>query len=147
MPAQNTRGGGCFDGLFALLAAVADIGVLAGTGVMLGLRGWARSSRDGKHTSGGPTGPSMDWTPVVWFAVVWAVMALTAYACWTSGLRITGGTQAVFAVLTGILLCVVLAHEYGESHPEPSAPSPTAPYNGTYGQCRSGGDSHECPGG
>ncbi|MER7173718.1 DUF6234 family protein [Streptomyces mesophilus] len=147
MPAQNPRGGGCFDGLFALLMAVADIAALVAAGLMLGLRGWAQSSQGGERASAAPSDPPMDWTPAVWFGVVFAVMVLLAYACWTGGLRITGGVQAAFAVLAGILLSVVLAQEYDRSHPEPAAPAPSSTYHGSYSQCRSGGDSHECLGG
>ncbi|MGW5846883.1 DUF6234 family protein [Streptomyces sp. NPDC055254] len=49
---------------------------------------------------------------------------------------------AACALLVGLTL--TLAHAtYEAAHPV--APEP--PYRGTYGQCFSGGDSHECPGG
>ncbi|NGO75817.1 hypothetical protein G6045_09055 [Streptomyces sp. YC504] len=148
MPAHNPRSGGCFDGLFALLMVVADIAALAAAGLWLGLRGLGRGVEDGAEGEGGPFAASpMDWTPVVVFGLVLATMALLTRAFWSSGIRITTGVQAAFTLLTGVLLCVVLAQEYDRSHPEPAAPAPTSTYDGTHGRCRSGGDSHECLGG
>ncbi|MFD8982482.1 DUF6234 family protein [Streptomyces sp. NPDC059564] len=58
---------------------------------------------------------------------------------------VTGCVQALVcaAVLVG---AAALAYQgRGELRPDP--PAPSSPYLGTYGQCFSGGDDHECPAG
>ncbi|MFD8293182.1 DUF6234 family protein [Streptomyces lavendulae] len=58
---------------------------------------------------------------------------------------VTGCVQALVcaALLAG---AAGIAHQ-SRDHLGPQTPAPSSPYRGTYGQCFSGGDSHECPGG
>ncbi|WP_158710015.1 DUF6234 family protein [Streptomyces katrae] len=58
---------------------------------------------------------------------------------------VTGCVQALAcaAVLVG---AAALAYQ-GRAEPRADPPAPSSPYNGTYGQCFSGGDNHECPAG
>ncbi|MFF3861994.1 DUF6234 family protein [Streptomyces sp. NPDC002209] len=58
---------------------------------------------------------------------------------------VTGCVQALAcaAVLVG---AAALAYQ-GRAELRPDPPAPSSPYSGTYGQCFSGGDNHECPAG
>jgi hypothetical protein len=58
---------------------------------------------------------------------------------------VTGCVQALVcaAVLVGT---AALAYQ-GRNELRPDPPAPSSPYRGTYGQCFSGGDDHECPAG
>ncbi|MBC9717304.1 hypothetical protein H9Y04_32730 [Streptomyces sp. TRM66268-LWL] len=154
MPADTDRHDGCADALIALLMVIADIVALAAAALWAALRGLGRGTEDaggGKAVPGtaipaaAPPVPPMDWTPVVMFGAVCLTLTVLTIVFWRGGLRITAWAQGAFALLAALAVCVSAAGEYDRAHPEPSAP--TSPYIGTYGQCRSGGDSHECPGG
>ncbi|WP_199547387.1 DUF6234 family protein [Streptomyces sp. N35] len=154
MPADTERRDGCADALIALLMVIADIVALAAAALWAALRGLGRGVEDadaGKAVPGAeipaaaPSAPPMDWTPVVMFGAVCITLTVLTVVFWRGGLRITAWTQGAFALLAVLAVCVSAAGEYDRARPEPSAPAPT--YNGSYGQCRSGGDSHECLGG
>ncbi|WP_371677096.1 DUF6234 family protein [Streptomyces sp. NBC_01276] len=58
---------------------------------------------------------------------------------------VTGCVQALVcaALLVGTAAVAHQSRDQLRSDP----PAPASPYRGTYGQCFSGGDDHECPGG
>lgn len=78
-------------------------------------------------TRGGRTGS--DWGADIAAALLLTVREVQALVC--------------AAVLAG---AAALAYQ-GRDELRPDPPAPSSPYRGTYGQCFSGGDDHECPAG
>lgn len=74
-----------------------------------------------------------------------AVIGLVSGRAFRRGAPVTGCVQALVcaAVLVGT---AALAYQ-GRHELRPDPPAPSSPYRGTYGQCFSGGDDHECPAG
>ncbi|MET9882139.1 DUF6234 family protein [Streptomyces sp. NPDC006430] len=96
------------------------------------------------------TGDDRGHTALVWLLTGTGAMAVVAAV--VSGFAFRGRapvTGSVQALVCAALLVGTAGLAFAEWHgsQRPPSPAPTSTYRGTYGQCFSGGDSHECPGG
>ncbi|MFD3540532.1 DUF6234 family protein [Streptomyces sp. NPDC058662] len=94
--------------------------------------------------------PGPDWHGLPLGSGVLTFLGALCCACALTVLGFTRRRARISAAVHGagcallVALTLTLAHAtYEAAHPQTPAP----PYRGTYGQCFSGGDSHECPGG
>ncbi|MFE9252153.1 DUF6234 family protein [Streptomyces sp. NPDC007088] len=118
----------------ALVLGLVELAVVAWAVFADGLSGWAAAASQGT-----PDHSTLRFT-VLGVGGFGAV--LTALFWW--------GRERVAAVLQGLLaflLLLVTALSWVQGTGKAPAPSPSPTYRGTYGQCFSGGDDDECPGG
>ncbi|MFF0744480.1 hypothetical protein ACFYVL_29175 [Streptomyces sp. NPDC004111] len=131
------------DAALAVLVLVADAVVLAAAVAYFVVRSLPRLGAVNRTTPGraGPEeAPAMDWTPVITFGAVAAVVLLTAWVFLRADLVITGTLQAVVAVLIVIAVIVGGARSWkivrtatahpGTTHPG-TARTGTAPPDAT----------------
>ncbi|TDU76502.1 DUF6234 family protein [Streptomyces sp. KS 21] len=137
-PGRRTGSGWGADTATALLLTVLEAFVLA-----VGLYVAMMAAWDAEGTGGsGSTVLTLLLGGLVVAALAIGVVSGRAFR---RSAPVTGCVQALVcaAVLVG---AAALAYQgRGELRPDPAAPS--SPYDGTYGQCFSGGDHHECPAG
>ncbi|MGW2105311.1 DUF6234 family protein [Streptomyces sp. NPDC001948] len=128
---------GCLDVVLGVLLALLEGLICAVATIRLA---FSRTDPDGSEATGPPP---MDWTPVLVFGSITAVICLIAVVLIRSNWPWAGALQ----VLAALALCVVtvqVGHEdYRRSHPAP-APAPSYDPGRTGHQCLSGGDSREC---
>lgn len=128
---------GCLDVLPGLLLVVLEGLICVGALYYLILSRW---DPDGQEPAGPPP---MDWTPVLVFGGIAAVICLFAVVLIRANRPWAGAVQ----ILAALLLCVVAAligHEdYRRSHPAPASAPPYDPGRSGH-QCLSGGDNREC---
>ncbi|MEU6013172.1 DUF6234 family protein [Streptomyces sp. NPDC047515] len=128
---------GCLDVLLGLLLVALEGLICAVAAYSLTV---SRLDLGGREA---PGPPPMDWTPVLVFGGIAAVISLFAVVLIRSNWPWAGGIQ----VLAALLLCLVTVltgHEdYRRAHPAP-APAPSYDPGRSGHQCLSGGDNHEC---
>ncbi|MFG2618408.1 DUF6234 family protein [Streptomyces sp. NPDC048507] len=136
----NGRGG---PGWAADIAAAVLLTVLEAVAIAAGLYVSAFAAWDPGGSDDGRARRVLIWVlgGLVLAAVITAVVSGRAFR---RRAPVTGCVQALVcaAILLGTAAIAVGSRD--ELRP---APAPGPRYGGTYGQCFSGGDSHECPGG
>ncbi|MEV0847898.1 DUF6234 family protein [Streptomyces sp. NPDC049954] len=118
----------------AVILGLVELAVVAWAFFADGLSGWA--------ASGSPDPPDHSTLRYTVLGVGGFGALLTALFWW--------GRERVAAVLQGLLALVLLlvaALSWAQGPGKAPSRAPAPNYRGTYGQCFSGGDSDECPGG
>lgn len=141
------RGRSLFDDLLmtfsiVILEAVAVVVILYATAIAA----WGHNKSyagSPNPPDSGPLGPA-GGPALIALAVIAAVAALAAYALYRSRTPIAATSQALVATALTLLITAALAADHHATHP---TPPPTSDYDGPAAQCRSGGDTSECPGG
>ncbi|MFF2410174.1 DUF6234 family protein [Streptomyces sp. NPDC058092] len=128
---------GCLDVVLGLLLLLLEGLICAVAAHSLTLSRW---DPGGPETTGPPP---MDWTPVLVFGAIAAVVALIAVVLIRENWPWAGAIQ----IPVVLLLCVATVHvgheDYRRSHPAPAS-TPSGDPGRSGHQCLSGGDNHEC---
>ncbi|WP_326767262.1 DUF6234 family protein [Streptomyces sp. NBC_01591] len=136
-PYESRAVNGCLDVVLGLLLVLLEGLICAVAAFRMA---FSRADLGGPESTGPPP---MDWTPVLTFGGIAAVICLFAVVL-IRGNRPWAGAIQLLAALALCVVTVQVGHEdYRRSHPAPT-PAPSYDPGRTGHQCLSGGDSREC---
>ncbi|MBW5481435.1 DUF6234 family protein [Streptomyces bambusae] len=101
-------------------------------------------SRGGNGGNGGSSNEPAEGRLIIGLLVAAAFTALLTWLFFRSQAPFLGASQVLACLVLLVAALVGAADEHQRDNPDPK---PTSTYRGTYGQCFSGGDNHECRGG